>query len=157
MQNDETAKKEIINRNSSLTPRSALELFACKAKIIWSGGTLSWSFNSVKNQEFNFLSLHFSKQELQEILLSVNKIIYYYVLIMLILGFYRKYKVGKLSDNELIFINILILNLIVYSIIEVQERYIYLAQISIFILSSLGFDYIKKIKNENQNSVENKS
>lgn len=69
---------------------------------------------------------------------------------MLILGFYRKYKVGKLSDNELIFINILILNLIVYSIIEVQERYIYLAQISIFILSSLGFDYIKKIKNENQ-------
>ena len=65
---------------------------------------------------------------------------------MFIFGFYKKYKSKKIGTNELIFLNILILNLIVYSIIEVQERYIYLAQISIFILSSLGFDYINKIK-----------
>ena len=65
---------------------------------------------------------------------------------MLIIGLYNKFKNDKLNDNDLILINILVLNLVAYSIIEVQERYIYLAQISIFVLSSLGFDYINIIK-----------
>lgn len=146
METDEKAKQEIINRITSLTPKSALQLFSCKAKTMWSGGSLNWSFNNLEKQEYNFLGFTLNKKDIEEIFYHINKIIYYYALIMLIIGLYNKFKNDKLNDNDLILINILVLNLVAYSIIEVQERYIYLAQISIFVLSSLGFDYINIIK-----------
>ena len=149
METDEKAKQEIINRITSLTPKSALQLFSCKAKILWSGGTLSWTFNNLEKQEYNFLGIDLNKKDIEVILYYINKIIYYCVLIMLIIGLYNKFKNDKLNDSDLILINILILNLIAYSIIEVQERYIYLAQITIFILAGLGFDFIKKLQMKN--------
>ena len=153
MKTDEVAQKEIINRVTSLTPLSAINLFSCKAKIIWSGGALNWTFSNLEQQNYNILGINININDLEEICYSLNKIIYYYAFIMFIFGFYKKYKSKKIVTNELIFLNILILNLIVYSIIEVQERYIYLAQISIFILSSLGFEYISK-KKDNKKEVD---
>lgn len=146
METKEKAKNEIKNRITSLTPRSAFELFSCKAKTTWNGGTLAWIFSDLEDKNYNILGLNFNKADLQEILSSLNKLIYYTALALLIIGLYNKVKENKINNIIILFANILILNLIVYSLIEIQSRYIYLVQISIFILASLGVDYLLERK-----------
>lgn len=92
------------------------------------------------------MGLNFNKADLQEIISSLNKLIYYTALALLIIGLYNKVKENKINNIIILFANILILNLIVYSLIEIQSRYIYLVQISIFILASLGVDYLLERK-----------
>ena len=146
MKDEKTAQKEILIRIKSLTPRTTLELISCKSNIMWRGGTLEWTFANLKDKEYHILGLTLNNKSLEDILTSLNKLIYYYIFIIMLIGLYKYQKDKNQNINVLLFINILALNFIAYSLIEVQPRYTYLFQISIFILSSLGFEALEKRK-----------
>ena len=150
--NKTTANKEIMNRIKNLTPRTSIELISCKSKNLWSGGTLYWTFNGLENKTYNVLGFAFDTICINEILTSLNKIFYYLSFTLMIYGLI-KYKSDKSNYKVLLFVNILAINFIVYSLTEVQPRYIYLFEISIFILSSLGFEYLLKT----QKAIVNKT
>ncbi len=147
LESKDMAQKEIINRIKKLTPRTTLELISCKSNIMWRGGTLDWTFANLKAHNYHILGLTFNQDEIEDILTSLNKLIYYYVFIIMLLGLYKYQKDKNANLDALLFLNILALNFVVYSLIEVQPRYIYLFQISIFILASLGFEALLLKKN----------
>ena len=140
MVDNETSKKEIINRLASLNPKTLTDLVTCKANITWSGGNLYWTFANLSSKNYHFLGITFNNNSLEETLNSLNKLIYYTAFILMFIGLSKELKNKETNLNILLFVNILAINFIVYSLIEVQPRYIYLFQISIFILASLGID-----------------
>ncbi len=141
-----TAQNEIVNRLKSLTFQSTIELVTCKAKKTWSSGTLYWTFLNLSNKNYSLLGYNFTTNDLNIILSSLNEILYYFVFIFLIIGLVS-FKNNKCKNNYIfIFINVLAINFIVYSLIEVQPRYNYLLHISIFILATIGLDKLWSLK-----------
>jgi len=148
MKDEETANKEIMNRLKSLTIQSTLELITCKAQKTWSSGTLYWTFINLENKNYNFLGFNFTTNYLNIIFSSLNEMIYYFTFICLIIGLISCVK-NKYDNNSIfIFINILAINFIIYSLIEVQPRYNYLLHISMFIIASIGFDKLISLKKQ---------
>ncbi len=161
MKSKETAQKEIVNRIKKLGIRGSVELIGCKSKKTWSGGDLYWTFLNVDTKNHNILGLNLTTEDLQIILNSFNKLIYYIAFLLMIYGLFKTVKKKEYDIRILLFINILAINFIVYSLIEVQSRYIYLLQISIFILASLGFEELNKkiparAKLDNKNAIKEK-
>ncbi len=148
MQDKETAKKEIRRRIKNLGFRGSLELISCKANIYWSGGYLDWTFSGLEEHNYKILGFNFSNNDLQNQLNNLNKIFYYTAFGLMIYGLYKYLKNKDKDRRVILLVNILAINFIVYSVIEVQPRYIYLAQIAIFILASLGLENFKKKENK---------
>ncbi len=150
MVDNETSKKEIINRLTILNPKTLTDLIVCKAGINWGGGNVSWTFANLPPKNYHILGLTFSNIGLEKTLNSLNKLIYYTAFILMLIGLVKYYKNKETNLNVLLFVNILAINFIVYSLIEVQPRYIYLLQISIFILASLGIDVLWSSKRKEE-------
>lgn len=155
--NGEATRTEIRNRIKSLSLQESLELSSCKITNQWDGGTLWWTFAGLENKNYTILNFQFTKQNLYDILSSFNKMIYFISLALATLGILTYTKKDKIDDNILYFINILAINFCVYLLIEVQSRYIYLLQISIFVLASLGIEYLKNIYvSKSDNTIKRK-
>jgi hypothetical protein len=136
--NKELQIDTIKNRISD--PIKDIKLATCKINSFW---TLN-DFD-VKGEQFNekkILNIDFNYIKKQVI--SVNSIIYLTTLLMAIIGII-KYKKEMYKNNSILFVIFMIVTFFVYLLIEIQARYTYLNIISIFIISSYGYEYIFKL------------
>ncbi len=121
-------------------PTKLLSLATCKINNFW---TLS-DFDT-KNETYNdkkILNIDFNTIKKQVI--STNSVIYLTTLLMAIIGII-KYKKDMIKNNSILFVIFMIVNLFVFLLIEIQARYTYFNIISIFIISSYGYEYIFKL------------
>ena len=136
--NKELQINTIKNRISD--PIKDIKLATCKINSFW---TLN-DFD-VKGEQFNekkIFNIDFNYIKKQVI--SINSIIYLTTLLMAIIGII-KYKKEMYKNNSILFVIFMIVTFFVYLLIEIQARYTYLNIISIFIISSYGYEYIFKL------------
>ena len=56
-----------------------------------------------------------------------------------------KYRKDMYKNNSILFVIMMVVTFFVYLLIEIQARYTYFNIISIFIISSYGYEYIFKL------------
>lgn len=115
-------------------------LATCKINNYWTLSdfdTVNESYNDKKilNIDFNYIK----KQ-----VISINSVIYLTTLLMTIIGII-KYRKDMYKNNSILFVIMMVVTFFVYLLIEIQARYTYFNIISIFIISSYGYEYIFKL------------
>ena len=133
-------EKEVVKERLSHTDKIA-SLMACKIDHFWLMGDSNTKSEEIKSQTYQIMGKNISYDTIENIALKYNKHIYIVTLFMCIVGvvFNRK----KIKENNSIFFVIMIITTFcVYLLIELRPRYSYFIQISIFILSSYGYNYI---------------
>ena len=121
-------------------PVKLAALATCKINNYWTLNdfdTVNESYNDKKilNIDFNYIK----KQ-----VISINSIIYLTTLLMAIIGII-KYRKDMYKNNSILFVIMMVVTFFVYLLIEIQARYTYFNIISIFIISSYGYEYIFKL------------
>ena len=121
-------------------PVKLASLATCKISNYWTLSdfdTVNESYNNKKifNIDFNYIK----KQ-----VISINSVIYLTTLLMAIIGII-KYRKDMYKNNSILFVIMMIVTFFVYLLIEIQARYTYFNIISIFIISSYGYEYIFKL------------
>ncbi|MDD2435879.1 MAG: glycosyltransferase family 39 protein [Bacilli bacterium] len=137
------AKEELMERSLGSIERVPV-LFLKKSVILWTNHDLKWSVGSFKYQpvlekkgDFNIF---------YNVINNINQIMIISILIMFLLGviYYLK---NKKSEKALLFMIIVLVYFGVYLLIEIAPRYAYAPQAFLFIISALGYDYLRtKIK-----------
>lgn len=138
----------VINRiknNYKELPR----LFYNKAKFFWTEQNLNWSFHHIEEKNVKILNRSVNTVIVINCLSKINYAYYFIVFMLSILGIIYLIKNRNVIDKKmLIILNQIIVTFGVYLLIEVQPRYSYYIQISIFILATYGLDYLKVVKNK---------
>lgn len=121
-------------------PVKLAALATCKINNYWTLSdfdTVNESYNDKKifNIDFNYIK----KQ-----VISINSVIYLTTLLMAIIGII-KYRKDIYKNNSILFVIMMVVTFFVYLLIEIQARYTYFNIISIFIISSYGYEYIFKL------------
>ncbi len=121
-------------------PVKLASLATCKINNYWTLSdfdTANESYNDKKifNIDFNYIK----KQ-----VISINSVIYLTTLLMAIIGII-KYRKDMYKNNSVLFVIMMVVTFFVYLLIEIQARYTYFNIISIFIISSYGYEYIFKL------------
>lgn len=129
-------------------------LFIKKARNFWFVSDISWSNGYLEGETLNILGINISGSQINEILNSFNKNIYYFMYFSLFLGLYvsRKNKKNELSNFLII---LLCVYVGVYLLIEIMPRYAYCPQVALFILSGYGIEHIFKLLEDVKNEKEN--
>lgn len=121
------------------------EFLKNKESIILSAGDLSWSLQNWDRQALPYGWIR-----------QLNILYYMFFLVCMSVGVCRTLFDIK-QDRELLFINILAITMLVYALIEVQPRYAYMLQISVYIVAAEGYELIRQstgtIKNWRKYSV----
>lgn len=129
-------KDLLISRIEKMKFSEFVGLVGNKLSVSFSEGTNWWSiFHLDLSEKFLGINLNFIIEKLN----SINYLTYLFVFMLFLFGI-----VFKFENKGLLLFNILAINLVAYIFIEVQARYAYLLQISIFCLASLGLDGIKE-------------
>lgn len=145
--NDENKELEVIKNRISVGPVKMGKLLACKINKFWLQTEISSKNEMYNDKTYNIFGINIKFKDLENIVVKFNSILYITTLLMCIVGvvFNRK-KVIK--DNSFFFVILMMVTFFVYLLIEIQPRYAYFIHVSIFILSTYGYDYIlSKISN----------
>lgn len=118
------------------------ELFIKKSIIFWTNNNLSWGIPTTQNYNYDNL-------------FSFNNCYSFIISLLAVVGIIDVIK-HKKDKNILLIINQVIVTFGVYLLIEVQSRYVYFIQISIFILASIGLKVLLKNAKMYLNTLENK-
>lgn len=136
---DENAELEIIKDRVLTSPLKLTKLFTCKINYFWLLSEPSSGAFSAK--DINFMNIKISAKTLNNIAINFNIFIYIITLFMCFIGvILNKEKIIK--NNSIFFIIMMVVTFFVYLLIELRVRYTYFIIISIFILSSYGYDYV---------------
>lgn len=127
--NLENSKKEAVNRIKNV--KKWPKLFYEKIKITWLYEDLEECFNA-KNINIS--------DELKQMIFSYIKLMNLMIILFVIIGLYK----NKLDNESKFFMINVIIYFFIYLLIEVQIRYYFNPQVSLFILSSIGIDKILK-------------
>lgn len=100
------------------------KLFIKKSIIFWTDNSLNWGIPVDENN--NYIELY-----------NFNNSYFFVILLLAIIGIINVFKFRE-NKNILLITNQITITFMVYLLIEVQSRYVYFAQISIFILASIG-------------------
>lgn len=131
------------------------KLFWNKSKIFWTKSSLDWSFYNVENQDIPILNLEINSSKVARLLTKINYSYYFLIFLLSIVGIINIIKnYHNINNKIIILLNQIIVTFGVYLLIEVQSRYSYFIQITIFILATYGIEYIDKIRNTNQLEVK---
>ena len=90
------------------------------------------------------MEISISYKLLEDLVSGVNKVIYGVMILGLIVGVFLKKK-DILNNNLFYFYILFITNTLVYMLIEIQPRYIYFINITVFILGSVGLKELLKL------------
>lgn len=147
---EENEESKIIKERLSVGPVRLGKLMACKINKFWLQTEIS-SKNEMYDKTYHVLGFDVKFKDLENIVVKFNSIIYIITLLMCIVGviFNRK----KVVKGDAFFFTILIaVTFFVYLLIEIQPRYAYFIHVSIFILSTYGYDYVlNKISQKSKN------
>lgn len=145
--NDENKELEVIKNRISVSPTKMGKLLTCKINKFWLQTEISSKNEMYNDKTYNIFGINIKFKDLENIVVKFNSALYIITLLMCIVGvvFNRK-KVIK--DNSFFFVILMMVTFFVYLLIEIQPRYAYFIHVSIFILSTYGYDYIlSKISN----------
>ncbi len=143
---DKQLEKKIIKQRITSDYKKTSKLMICKIEHFWLLPEENSKSESLADKEYIVFSHNFKYSTLENIALKFNSYIYIITLIMCFIGviFNRK---KLMEDNSIFFVILMVTTFFVYLLIEINSKYIFFILISIFILSSYGYDYVlNKIK-----------
>lgn len=143
---NEDKASEVIKQRAFSNPVKTANLFVCKASNFWLQSDLFAKNDMYKTKVFNILGLEIKFTNLLDVVIGFNACLYLVTLFMAILGIILNRK--KIVKNKsLFFVILMTVTFFVYLLIEIQPRYAYFIHISVFILSTYGYDdLLNKIK-----------
>ena len=135
----EKEEMEVIKDRVLTSPSKLTKLFTCKIDYFWLLSKPSTGEFAAK--EFNFMNIKINAEKLNDIVINFNTYIYIITLFMCFIGvIFNRNKI--IQNNSIFFVIMMIVTFFVYLLIELRVRYTYFIVISIFILSSYGYDYV---------------
>lgn len=145
--NDENKELEVIKNRISVGPVKMGKLLTCKINKFWLQTEISSKNEMYNDKTYNIFGINIKFKDLENIVVKFNSVLYIITLLMCILGLvFNRKKVIK--DNSFFFVILMMVTFFVYLLIEIQPRYAYFIHVSIFILSTYGYDYVlSKISN----------
>ena len=139
---DEEKELEVIKTRVN-NPYKIGRLLVCKTNNFVLDGSLESSSGIYNDKVISVMGLSISYKTLENLVSGVNKVIYGFMVIGLIIGGFLKKK-DILNSNLFYFYILFITNTIVYMLIEIQPRYTYFINVTIFILGSVGLKELLK-------------
>ena len=107
-------------------------------------GSLESSSGIYNDKKIKVLGLEVAYKTLEDSVSGVNKVIYGFMILGLVVGVYLKKK-DILNSNLFYFYILFITNTLVYMLIEIQPRYTYFINVTVFILGSVGINKLLKL------------
>lgn len=141
IENNEICKELMLER---LTQPIAdtLNLFLKKIEIFWAGGNTWWSLDYTAQNGISLFGKTFYVPEIHLVLDDVMGCVATVTYILVVLGVVSILRRKNFNNKVVLLVNYVFVNLGVYLLIEVQERYVYSVQVAVFILAALGLEYI---------------
>lgn len=147
---------EIIKQRAFSKPLKTANLFVCKASNFWLQSDLYAKNNMYKSKTFDVFGLEIKFSDLLDVVIDFNAYLYLITLFMSIFGIFLNRK-KIIKDKSLFFVILMTVTFFVYLLIEIQPRYAYFIHISVFILSTYGYDFfLNKFKIKKKNIFLNK-
>ena len=140
---DEEKELEVIKTRVN-NPYKIGRLLVCKTNNFVLDGSLESSSGIYNDKVISLMGLNISYKTLENLVSGVNKVIYGFMVIGLIVGVFLK-KRDILNSNLFYFYILFITNTLVYMLIEIQPRYTYFINVTVFILGSVGLKELLKL------------
>ena len=142
--NSAAAWAKVRSRAAAPLPQ-LIKLFMTKMRTFWSGGSVDWTFAWCMNEELSLFGRHFTVAGFANIATEIIRLCSCVIYAFVVLGCLRLVRRGGKSDGVMLLIDQTFVTSGVYMLIEVQQRYIYGAQIGVIILSALGVQALRDI------------
>ena len=139
---DEAKELEVIKERIN-NPLKIGKLLICKTNNFVLNGSLESSSGIYNDKVISVMGISISYKLLEDLVSGVNKIIYGVMILGLIVGVFLKKK-DILNNNLFYFYILFITNTLVYMLIEIQPRYTYFINVTVFILGSVGLKELLK-------------
>ena len=120
-------------------PAKLLSLATCKTYNYWTLADFDTKSDSLDEKKIFNIDFNYIKKQV----ISINSVIYLITLVMAIIGII-KYRKDMYKNNSMLFVIMMVVTFFVYLLIEIQARYTYFNIISVFIISSYGYEYLFK-------------
>jgi hypothetical protein len=140
---DKMSIRLIKKRLSS--PKGLARLIIAKQVVMWAGldNSTEWGFSYLKDTDVYILGMNISYDFFIHFLEKTEKSFYIILLLMAIFGILYVYKTRKNTYGINIISLTILLNFVVYSLIEIQTRYRDFQMIFMFIIASIGIEAIE--------------
>ena len=144
--NDKEEEIEVIKERINVSPLKMAKLMTCKVNHFWLQSDISSKNEMYSNKAYNVLGMQIKFTDVEKVVISFNTILYIITFLMCIIGvIFNRKKIIK--DNSFFFVIMIMVTFFVYLLIEIQPRYAYFIHVSIFILSTYGYEIVlNKIK-----------
>ena len=152
---DEEKELEVIKTRVN-NPYKIGNLLVCKTNNFVLDGSLESSSGIYNDKVISLMGLSISYKTLENLVSGVNKVIYGFMVIGLIIGVFLK-KRDILNNNLFYFYILFITNTIVYMLIEIQPRYTYFINVTVFILGSVGLKELLKLWDNRHKFIDYKN
>lgn len=155
-QGNEKIEKELIKERIFSDPIKTGELLVCKIDRFWLLSDVATKNEDYISKKIKILNFEIEYSTLEKLAIDFNTYLYIFTFIMCIIGvIFNRKKI--INSNSLYFVILMTVTFFVFLLIEIRPRYSYFIHISIFILSTYGYEYLlnklKTIKlNFNKNS-----
>ena len=140
---DEAKELEVIRMRIN-NPLKIGKLLVCKTNNFVLNGSLESSSGIYNDKVISIMGIIISYKFLEDLVSGVNKVIYGVMILGLIVGVLLKKK-DILNNNLFYFYILFITNTLVYMLIEIQPRYTYFINVTVFILGSVGLKELLKL------------
>lgn len=141
--NDKEKELEVIKER--LNPSNVGRLVLCKTDRMWLSNKIDVKDSSY-DRVYYIGNIKIRFNDLANVVSLTNHYIFLFVIAMMILGVFRSRK-DIIGNENLFFLIMVVVAYLVFLLIEIQPRYLYLIHPSIFILSAYGIEEVmKKIK-----------
>ena len=143
---DRKKEREVIKERIMVNPIKMTQLMTCKIDNFWLQSDISVKHNMYITKKINILGMKINFMDIEKIFITFNKLLYLLTLFTCLTGvIYNRKKIIK--SSAFFFVILMMVTFGVYLLIEIQPRYAYFIQVSIFILSTYGYDMLlNKVK-----------
>ncbi len=116
------------------------KLMLCKVNRFWLDSGFDFETGVFVNRSFSIFGFSVGLSSVLDGAITFNNCVYLFIFVLFILGLFVKR--GCLSNESLFLLIMCVVTFFAFLLIEIQPRYAYFIQISIFILASSGIDFI---------------
>ena len=152
---DEAKELEVIKERIN-NPLKIGKLLVCKTNNFVLNGSLESSSGIYNDKVISVMGISISYKLLEDLVSGVNKVIYGVMILGLIVGVLLKKK-DILNNNLFYFYILFITNTLVYMLIEIQPRYTYFINVTVFILGSVGLQELLNLYNKKKKCLKFKN
>jgi hypothetical protein len=134
---------KIIKERLNSGTKHLLSLLIIKQRSLWGGDSLVWSYRHIlgENKPINIFGYNLTVSEAVRIILGIHTLQMFMMVGLSVFGAIYHSK-NSSSQELMILYYILLITFAIYSLIEVQPRYIHLQQAVLFITSAIGIEGI---------------